>query len=356
MASNNHRKLLSLAAKQDGIIGVRDALAAGFTRAQFRYVRSSLQWPELQFGTYATFNTRPTWRQLLRAAVIASAPHGVVGGASAASLMRWDGFEKRALVILLPKHVARLLKNVTVHHARDLAPDQLWRVEGFEITNPVRTLVDLAATDASDDALVTALNGLARRGGSSRLQELREQLSAFDSQKTAKLRRLIEERIWRPAFPESFLETRVMRVLKAAGYMPTPQYSVRDGRLEVMRLDAAFVDRKVGIEADSFRHHGGPDPFYSDHAKRNAVRALGWELIGVTDRELAQPENFLRAVQFALSRAAPIQIFKGAMLTTQLSLLDPEPSMPPVTVVQHRYRTHDPASAVVRLADLETLP
>src|SRR5690349_5088779 len=119
------RKLLAIAAKQDGIVSTRDARAAGISDGAFRSARDALGWHEVQPKTYATFSSRPTWRQRLRAAFVATAPHGVVGGASAAALMKWPAFPEGELVIITPKSLNRSVRTVTVHHSRDLAPEHL---------------------------------------------------------------------------------------------------------------------------------------------------------------------------------------------------------------------------------------
>lgn len=321
------RALLKIAARQDGIITVGDALAAGFTRRQFEYARKGSDWPELQSGTYATFVTHPTFRQRLRAAYLAAGPEAAVGGAAAAELMKWDGFRGGEVVIVLPFGRKPTLRAATVHVSRDFDEADLWNVAGFRTTKAARTLVDLALT-SSVDQLTTALNGLARNGGSEKLQELREELKQFSPNRSHIILKILRDRIWQSAGPESPLETPVLRILREAGFAPTAQYRLREGNRIVKRFDAAFPDKQVGVESDGFSTHGGPLPFHKDAEQQLKAQAMGWQVIRMTTAMVEHPDLLVKAVQLALSRVES-PAFEGKMPTEQLDLLQATPNTGP---------------------------
>lgn len=321
MANAALRLLFTQARKQDGVITIRNGLEAGLTRAQFRYARQANDWQELQSGTFLVSAAKPTFRQRLRAALLAAGPSSAAGGSTAAALMRWDGFSRNEIVLILPRNGGSWLRDVTVHRSRDLVDEHTWNVDGFRTTTAARTLVDLALT-CSTDELTTVLNGISRHGGSERLSELREQLKAFAAKRAAPVLEILNDWIFKPGGPESPLESPVLRILREAGYAPTPQYLLKDrGRL-IKRFDAAFVDKKVAVEADGFSSHGGIVDFHADKQKRLEAQALGWQIIEVS-KETLDPVQLIQAVQQALSRVDSPPLFKGKMPTEQLELIDP---------------------------------
>ncbi|WP_229022812.1 hypothetical protein [Actinomarinicola tropica] len=53
-----------------------------------------------------------------------------------------------------------------------------------------------------------------------------------------------------------------------------------------MRVDAAYVEEKIGIEADSKRWHATDVRFEDDREKRARAAALGWTILAVTYRQV----------------------------------------------------------------------
>jgi hypothetical protein len=53
-----------------------------------------------------------------------------------------------------------------------------------------------------------------------------------------------------------------------------------------MRFDAAYVNEKVAIEADSKRWHGTASRFESDREQRAVAAALGWSVVPITWRQV----------------------------------------------------------------------
>lgn len=100
--------------------------------------------------------------------------------------------------------------------------------------------------------------------------------------------------------PESVFERRLLRVLRAAG-LPKPelQYEVRDGGRLVARVDFAYPDARLAIEADGFSHHSGRPAWERDRARGNVLVRLGWRVIRVTWR-MCQEDP--RAVTDAIAR------------------------------------------------------
>src|SRR5439155_15646509 len=100
------------------------------------------------------------------------------------------------------------------------------------------------------------------------------------------------------------LETQVLKLLRNAGLpIPILQYVVRDGSRFIARLDFAYPDQRVAIEADGFRYHDDRQGFDAERARGNEIQALGWHVLRITSKHLQQdPDVVVAWVRRALNR------------------------------------------------------
>jgi very-short-patch-repair endonuclease len=114
---------------------------------------------------------------------------------------------------------------------------------------------------------------------------------------TALLRDFVDARAGLTRAPESGLETRLLRVLRAAG-LPRPAVQHRIGNY---RVDFAYPGARVAIEADGFRWHSTRQQWDRDRARRNALTAMGWTVLHVTSTQLReQPEEVVNTIRTTL--------------------------------------------------------
>lgn len=194
---------------------------------------------------------------------------------------------------------------MTVHWLSEPIPDQdIATILGVPATKPARTLMDLAATESAAST-ESYLDGYLRRG----LVSVRFLAKWLDDPRRVRqrgaqtLRRLVEARTT-IGVTDSDLEKKVLRCLRDAG-LPTPrlQYQIFDGDTFVGRVDFAYPDEKVAIEADSFQFHHGRQSFDHDRARGNDINALGWQVLRVTSTHLDRdPRALERWVRQALAR------------------------------------------------------
>jgi hypothetical protein len=179
---------------------------------------------------------------------------------------------------------------VEVHETKALDPIDITVVEGIPVASAERTLFDLGAVcgplvvkkafdKARKQGLVTfgstelALRRLARRGRpGSRI--LRAVLASRDPDQ---------------APPESDMETMLLDVVERHGLpAPVPQFEIFDdvGRL-VARVDAAYPERRIVIEYQSYQEHAAdPEAIVRDSRRRKALKAVNWDVIEATAPEL----------------------------------------------------------------------
>lgn len=166
-------------------------------------------------------------------------------------------------------------------------------VDAIPVTAPARTLIDLAGCvdsnvleEALDDALRRRLVTVAR------VRWHQRELGARAGCKT--LTGLLDARATTTRAPESVFETKLLRVLRAAG-LPPPAVQYRVGNY---RLDFAYPDARIAIEADGFRFHSSRRQWDRDRARRYALTAMGWTLLPVTWTQLHErPEEVVEAVR-----------------------------------------------------------
>lgn len=210
------------------------------------------------------------------------------------------------LEVTVPRNRKRRRPDQIIIHwlEEPIPPEDITTIDGIPVTTPARTLLDLLTVEP-ERVVVRALDDALRRQIVT-LSFLDSWLQD-DRRKRHRgwraLRRLVDERL-DCGVTDSSLEDDVIRLLADAG-LPKPQlqYILRDGDRFVARLDFAYPDQRVAIEADGFRYHADRHAFDHDRARANAVQALGWRVLRVTAKHLEQdPEAVSTWVRQALSR------------------------------------------------------
>jgi hypothetical protein len=112
----------------------------------------------------------------------------------------------------------------------------------------------------------------------------------------------LEDRVSR-RLPRSWFEHLARRVLAQLGVVMEHEYPLRDaaGRI-VASLDLAAPDLKLGVECQSWAHHGTMTAAYRDTRRKRVVRRLGWEIIEVWWWDLHRPDEILTEVSAARAR------------------------------------------------------
>lgn len=297
-----------LAARQHGVFSRAQARRAGMSARAIAGRVSRGEWIQVHPGVYRPRAIPASWRSDLAAALIWAGREGLVTHQAAGRLWRLDGLEDGAVEISV--RIGRDLPGVIVHRLRPGDRPTRRLVEGFPLTSPERTLLDIAgvlpaprAGLALDDALRRRLTTLRR------LRRILEVEGRCGRKGTATLRRLLTVRDGAEALLESALETRLFRLLKGAGLpRPTPQFEVRSGRRVVARLDFAYPELRLGIEAHGYRWHGGYERWRRDLRRDNALKRLGWVVLVFSwDDVVGEPRRVLEEVRAAIagSHAGP---------------------------------------------------
>ena len=149
-----------MAEAQNGLVTGKQAIA-GLSRCVIRRRVSLGEWKCLGSDTYLIYGS-PSAVVYLRAAVLALP--AVVSHQSAAQL-HGLGYEPfTGAVATVPSRRTYRFKGVQVHQSTDLHRRYVTRTAGFPVTNPIRTMFDLASVTEIDELRGIAQKALAAQG------------------------------------------------------------------------------------------------------------------------------------------------------------------------------------------------
>ena len=307
----------AIAHRQFGVFSRRQAIDCGATRSLVRRRVAAGLWIPVADGVYRLRDFPSSWHASLLTAVLATTGPAVVSHEAAAAMHSIATFRPGRVVVTIRHGAGRQRQGVTVHQLDDLAPEHVTTLGAIPVTTIARTLVDLAAVcrrgrvayaleEAVAEKIVTiealcACFDAVARPGKPGVKTLRPLLGAHS-----------------PGYvpPGTKLERLLLRVLRD-GRLPRPVLQFPfPGRLPGEgRVDAAYPEAKLIIEADSRRWHTRRKDFAVDRHRDNEAALAGWRTLRFTWTDLTKE----RAAVVAAVRAAldPTLEASGSAIRTQ---------------------------------------
>lgn len=273
-----------LAASQHGSFHRRQAAEHGLSNKRLETAtRYGLLRREFR-DVFVIASVPRSWRQSLSAHV-----HGgsTVSHRAAAALYGLDGFAEGIIEVTRHRVQSDVHTSVVVHRSSRLDDKLIAVVDGIRCTNVAVTLADLGAV-IRPDRVEKALDSALRLGYP--LSWIRQTLDDYarpGPTGTGVLRRILDDPARTGTLPDSWFERRLAKLLVAQG-LPRPvlQHAV-GGR----RLDLAYPEAKLGVEAHSRQFHFGRQASDADHERELALVASGWQLVYVTWDMTRRPEQ-----------------------------------------------------------------
>lgn len=273
------------AAMQHGVIGLGQATAAGLSAdAIHRLVRSG-SWIRVRPTVYALWappGTDELWHHRLTAGALWLGERSAVSHRAAVVLWGLEGVASAPIEFSTTGPHQSSDPTLLVHRVRSLPANDVVVRGVIRVTSVPRTILDLCAVVEPEAVELALESALRRRLATLDQITLRLAQTGRTSRGRGVLRALVDRHP--ETSTESALESRVWRVLREGGLpLPLRQHEVRDenGRF-VARLDFAYPDSFVGIEADGHRFHSSRQDWSRDLARHNSLTALGWTLYRVT--------------------------------------------------------------------------
>ena len=278
--------LAERARRQYGILSRADLLSKNVSpQAILRRVRKGTL-EEVLPRTYRLPGAPRSWEQDLMAALLWAGPNSAVSHRAAAALFELDTFpraETELTVVTKSKPPAGLV----VHRVQRLWGHDLTLFGPFTTTTVARTLLDCGGV-AGISRVEFALEDALRRKITT-LPALHWELRTHGGRGhpgSATLRKLLSSRPAGYTSTDSHLELKLDRVLRSAAFAPYVRQHVVQTRAGARRIDFAYVQYQLAVEADGYRWHSGRQAWEKDKRRDRSLRAAGWELVYVTDDDL----------------------------------------------------------------------
>ena len=293
-----------LAESQNGLVTGEQAISAGLSRWVIRQRVRLGEWTCLGGDTYLIHGA-PSAMVRLRAAVLALS--AVVSHQSAAQLHGLGYGRFAGAVATVPSRCTYRFDGVQVHQSTDLDRRHVTHVAGLPVTNPNRTIFDLASVTEIDELLGIAQKALAGRNVTFEgLAGILDELGRRGRPGTTRFRELLEEVSPGYVVPESVMEEKMIRLLSTSDLpMPTVQMPLPWRGLAKGRVDFAYEDARVVIECDGRRWHTTMEAFETDRRRDNLAQLNGWRVLRFTWNDLTEaPARVLYQIAQALRLAA----------------------------------------------------
>jgi very-short-patch-repair endonuclease len=172
---------------------------------------------------------------------------------------------------------------IVLHRPRSLLPSHVSSHEGIPVTTPARTIADLE-------------RAARRRRSTGRIpaRELRRAIRQAD---------VIGLPLGSGEPPDrtrSDLERDFLRLCRTHR-LPPPDVNVR---VDSMLVDFLWRQRRLVVETDGYRYHRGRAAFEDDRRRDLRLRALGYDVIRLSGRQVADaPEEVAAVLRVALAAA-----------------------------------------------------
>jgi predicted transcriptional regulator of viral defense system len=180
-STDTRRALAALAATQDGYFTARQALAIGYAYPEQHYHVAHGNWERVTRGIFHLRDYPLPEREDLIVLSLMShdrsgQPQAICSHETALALHDLGDVNPARIHLTVPPGFRRQLPAGIVVH-RGLVPADAWEAhDGFRVTPPPRTLIDIAATPASWPALEAAVRDALRMGMVRRRQLLEADL------------------------------------------------------------------------------------------------------------------------------------------------------------------------------------
>lgn len=295
-----------LAVTQHGLFTEHQAVELGATRSFIRHRLKQRRWRVVRPRVFRLLGAPLDWPGPIHAAVLGAGPDAFASHWSAAALHEIPGFSPGRLEITVRRGRTPAMSDVTTHQTRMLPDAHVKKVGGIPVTTVARTLFDLAGTVhplRTARALDTCLNR--RCVTPAAVWDVVGDLAKRGRAGSRVVRELLLVRGEGQVAPASELESLLVRVMTEAGLpLPAREVDVGDADGWVGRVDFAYRDARLLIEADSRLHHSSLTDLEADRARDNRLMASGWRVLRVTWRMLVDRPNEIAALVDAALRTA----------------------------------------------------
>jgi hypothetical protein len=223
---------------------------------------------------------------------------------ASAHLLGFDGFRDLPRIFVASARDCRptLPPGATLHRSDVYTAQDRTTHRSIPTMNAAATLCQLAAVEDSD-RVRQAVDHVLRVGWSPRwVTATAQRLRRRGLPGPGLVLDLVEERV-RRRLPLSWFEHLARRALQDLGMEMHHEHPLRDGTGRIVAsLDLAAPADRVGVECQSWEHHGTMSAAYRNTRRKRVVRRMGWEIVEVWWWDLERPDEILAEVAAARDR------------------------------------------------------
>jgi very-short-patch-repair endonuclease len=307
--NEKRERLEDVGDRQYGLFSLDQALQCGMNRTTV-YRRVRLGRYDLEFpGVFSFAGVPASWERTVLAACLAAGDGAVASHRTAARIWGLVPPGDDIVEITVPRARRLRPKRVTIHRLADLTVAQTTVRRRIPVTNPLRTIVDLAAVLAAEDVEDAIDTGLAPPSLFSirAIEATRDELSKQGRHGTGVLAAILDERALGNAVNDSKLESCMARLLRRAG-LPAARFHhvIRTpAGVFLAEVDFAYPEVRLAIEVDGFEKHGTPRAMAKDFVRQNGLVRYGWHVLRFTWRQVVrEPEMVARTIAASLAGLA----------------------------------------------------
>jgi very-short-patch-repair endonuclease len=250
--------IAAIAARQHGIVSRRQLLEVGLGESAITRRVEVGRLYRIHRGVYAVGHCAISQHGQWQAAVLACGDGAAVSDQSAAALWGLLSATRGPVHVTVPSAGGRKRQQgIRLHRRVSLLPEYVTRHRGIPVTTPARTVDDLRRAVSAAE-LRRAIRQAEMLG-----------LSLGEESRSDRTR--------------SDLERDFLRLCRRHG-LPTPEVNVRVGR---HLADFLWRDRRLIVETDGYRYHRGRQAFEDDRARDLRLRALGFEVLRLSYRQVS---------------------------------------------------------------------
>jgi hypothetical protein len=288
-----------LSALHDGVMGVRELERAGVSRtAVRRRVSAGLLQPVFVGVVRQSFvDLTPARRAVAAALVVGEGCH--VSHRSAAVLhgvppkKLWTPYGEHPPEVSIDGFLRVRRDGIMVHRSGPWPLPQrstLQELFGVKVSNPTRTIIELATVVASGPLeLILDQFLMEKRTTVARLIHTLNDIGTQGRAGSKQLMQLLIERRDGMGLIMSWLEQQFIREIRQRG-LPEPvrNYQIRTGGRRRV-LDIAWPDSRTAVEAMGARWHGAYGAQKADVARERALLVDGWRVLPATMADVRDP-------------------------------------------------------------------
>ena len=257
------------------------------------------RWRRVYSRAYAVAGAPETWQMQLAAVAASLDAPFAFSHRTAGALHGLDGIDEGAVELVAT--TTPRLQGVRAHRVKHLP--SVHHQDGLPVTTPQRTVLDLfsvvnpgTAERALEDALRKRLTSMNRlwdeytaqcRRGRNGCSSFRDAMLRHDD---------------RDGTLQSRMETKLRGILKS---LPGPA-AIPQHRVGSYRLDFAYPDIGLGIEAQSIRWHLGRARFAYDMKRDRDLKRQGWTLAYFTWDDILRPDLVAEEVSALRASLSPL--------------------------------------------------